>query len=54
MSARIRERFSQVWGLIALSAALILAGLTPVRTLLLAAAAGAMLGRPLHAPQEES
>jgi chromate transport protein ChrA len=39
--------------IIALSAALLLAGLTPVRILLLAAAAGAMLGRPLRAGQEE-
>lgn len=39
--------------IIALSAALLLAGLTPVRILLLSAAAGAMLGRPLRAAQEE-
>jgi chromate transporter len=38
--------------IIALSAALLLAGLTPVRILLVSAAAGAMLGRPLRAHAE--
>jgi chromate transporter len=39
--------------IIALSTVLLLAGLTPVRILLLSAAAGALLGRPLRARQEK-
>jgi hypothetical protein len=49
LSASVLARTTVI---IILSGALMLAGLTPVRILLLSAAAGAMLGRPLYARQE--